>query len=81
MRPLRVSGRCGEVETASLLVALRAKGETAEELAAAAAVLREHMIRLETGRDGVLDKAVAQTGNTRYALAQHTARHVVIGGR
>ena len=31
------------------------KGETAEELAAAAAVLREHMVRLETGRPDVLD--------------------------
>ena len=31
------------------------KGETAAELAAAAAVLREHMVLLETGRDDVLD--------------------------
>lgn len=50
-----VGGRCGEMETAALLVALRAKGETADELAAAATVLREHMVRLETGRDDVLD--------------------------
>jgi anthranilate phosphoribosyltransferase len=50
-----MTGRCGEAETAALLVALRMKGETAEELAAAAAVLREHMVRLETGRDDVLD--------------------------
>jgi anthranilate phosphoribosyltransferase len=50
-----VAGRCGEVETAALLVALRMKGETAAELAAAAAVLREHMVRLETGRADVLD--------------------------
>jgi anthranilate phosphoribosyltransferase len=50
-----MAGRCGEAETAALLVALRMKGETAVELAAAAAVLREHMVRLDTGRDGVLD--------------------------
>jgi len=37
------------------LTALRMKGETAAELAAAAAVLREHMIRFETGREDVLD--------------------------
>jgi anthranilate phosphoribosyltransferase len=50
-----VAGRCGEAETAALLVALRMKGETAEELAAAAAVLRAEMVPLETGRPGVLD--------------------------
>ena len=50
-----MAGRMSEVETAALLVALRMKGETAEELAAAASVLREHMVRLETGRLDVLD--------------------------
>jgi anthranilate phosphoribosyltransferase len=50
-----MTGHCGEAETAALLVALRMKGETAVELAAAAAVLRQHMIRLETGRNDVLD--------------------------
>jgi anthranilate phosphoribosyltransferase len=50
-----MAGRWGEAETTALLVALRIKGETAVELAAAAAVLREHMVRLETGRDDVLD--------------------------
>jgi anthranilate phosphoribosyltransferase len=50
-----VAGRCGEAETAAVLVALRMKGETAEELAAAAAVLREHMVRFDTGRPDVLD--------------------------
>lgn len=48
-------GLCGEVETAAFLAALRMKGETASELAAAAAVLREHMIPFETGRSDVLD--------------------------
>jgi anthranilate phosphoribosyltransferase len=50
-----MSGRCGEVEAAALLVALRMKGETATEIAAAATVLRQHMVRFETGRDDVLD--------------------------
>src|SRR5207237_5337002 len=45
----------GEMQAGSLLVALRMKGESADEVAAAAAVLREHMVRLETGRDDVLD--------------------------
>jgi anthranilate phosphoribosyltransferase len=50
-----MTGRCGEAETAALLVALRMKGETAAELAAAGAVLREHMVRLDTGGREVLD--------------------------
>ncbi len=50
-----LSGHCGEVETAALLIALRSKGESAAEIAAAAAVLREQMVRFDTGRTGVLD--------------------------
>ena len=50
-----MAGRLGEAETAALLTALRMKGETAAELAAAAAVLREHMVRLDCGRTDVLD--------------------------
>jgi anthranilate phosphoribosyltransferase len=50
-----ISGRLDEPETAALLTALRMKGESADELAAAACVLREQMIRLDTGRTDVLD--------------------------
>jgi anthranilate phosphoribosyltransferase len=50
-----MAGRCEEAQTAALLTALRMKGETATEIAAAASVLREHMVRLDTGRDDVLD--------------------------
>jgi anthranilate phosphoribosyltransferase len=50
-----LSGACGDVETTALLVALSMKGETVEELAAAAAVLRELMIGLDLGRTDVLD--------------------------
>jgi anthranilate phosphoribosyltransferase len=50
-----LDGACGEMETAALLVALHVKGETAEELAAAAAVLREHCLPLNAGRNDVLD--------------------------
>jgi len=50
-----MAGGCAEADTAAVLVALHRKGETAPELAAAAAVLREHMVVLDTGRDDVLD--------------------------
>jgi anthranilate phosphoribosyltransferase len=50
-----ISGALGDAEIAALLVALRMKGETAGELAAAAGVVRENMVRLETGRDDLLD--------------------------
>ncbi len=50
-----LGGDCGELETAALLVALHMKGETADELAAAAAVLREYCVPLAAGRDDVLD--------------------------
>lgn len=50
-----VSGHASEVETAAILIALRMKGETAVELAAAASVLREHMLPFDSGRPDVLD--------------------------
>jgi anthranilate phosphoribosyltransferase len=74
-----IVGRCGEVEAAALLVALRAKGETAEELAAAAAVLREHMVRLETGRDDVLDTC-GTGGDSSGTFNISTATALVVAG-
>jgi anthranilate phosphoribosyltransferase len=54
-----LSGTCAEAETAALLVALHMKGETVDELAAAAAVLREYGCPLELPEalrpEGVLD--------------------------
>jgi anthranilate phosphoribosyltransferase len=50
-----LEGACGETETAALLVALRMKGETADELAAAAAVLREYRVPLDVQAEGLLD--------------------------
>jgi anthranilate phosphoribosyltransferase len=50
-----MTGQCGEAEAAAFLIALRMKGESATELAAAAMTLREHMRRWDPGRPGVLD--------------------------
>jgi anthranilate phosphoribosyltransferase len=50
-----MAGVWDDSQIAALLVGLQVKGETAEEIAAAASVLRENMIRLETGRTDILD--------------------------
>ena len=50
-----MGGRCGEAEAAALLVALAMKGETAGEIAAAAEVLREHMVGFDPGRPDAID--------------------------
>jgi anthranilate phosphoribosyltransferase len=76
-----VSGECGEVEMAALLVALRMKGETAEELAAAAAVLRERMVCLDTGRDDVLDTCgTGGDGAGTFNISTATALVVAAAG-
>src|SRR5260370_219800 len=48
-------GQHNEAEAAALLIGLRMKGETAGEIAEAARVLREHMIRWDPGLPDVLD--------------------------
>jgi anthranilate phosphoribosyltransferase len=50
-----VGGDCDEAAAAALLVALAMKGETADELATAAAVLRDYMVPLDAGRADHLD--------------------------
>jgi anthranilate phosphoribosyltransferase len=50
-----LAGACGPAEMAALLVALRMKGETAEELASAAAVMRRHCHPLDVGEGTFLD--------------------------
>lgn len=50
-----VAGRVDDARGAAILTALRIKGETAEEIAAAALVLREQMVRLVPVSGPVLD--------------------------
>lgn len=69
-----LDGACGEVETAALLVALHAKGETADELAAAAAVLREYCMPLAAGRTDVLDTCgTGGDGSCTFNISTATA--------
>lgn len=68
-----LDGGLGEVETAALLVALHAKGETADELAAAAAVLREYCLPLG-GRRDVLDTCgTGGDGSCTFNISTATA--------
>ncbi len=69
-----LAGRVPEAEIAAVLIALRMKGESAEELAAAAAVLRQHMTRLDTGRSGVLDTCgMGGDGSGTFNISTATA--------
>src|SRR5262245_41289636 len=74
-----VAGRCADAEVAALLTALRMKGETAVELAAAAAVLREHMVRLDAGRTDVLDTC-GTGGDETGTFNVSTAAALVVAG-
>jgi anthranilate phosphoribosyltransferase len=69
-----LDGACGTVETAALLVALHMKGETVDELAAAAAVLREYCLPLAAGRDDVLDTCgTGGDGSRTFNISTATA--------
>src|SRR5947209_13040150 len=48
-------GGIGDVEMAALLIAWRMKGETAGEIATAAATLRDSMVRLDLSLPNLLD--------------------------
>jgi anthranilate phosphoribosyltransferase len=50
-----MQGQCSAEEIAELLLALREKGETVEELAGAARAMRQHMTPIRTSRPGVID--------------------------
>ena len=74
-----LTGMWGPAETAALLVALRSKGETAEELAAAALVMRRHAQPLDTGRDDVLDTC-GTGGDGTGTFNISTATALVVAG-
>jgi anthranilate phosphoribosyltransferase len=48
-------GRYSDAQVAALLIALRMKGETAREIAAATRIVRKNMVRFESGCAGLLD--------------------------
>ena len=74
-----IAGRCGNAAGAAFLMALRMKGETAREVAWAAQVLREIMIRWQPGREGVLDTCgTGGDGSGTFNISTATA--LVVAG-
>lgn len=72
-------GEAGEAESAAFLVGLRMKGESAAEIASAARVLREHMIRWDPGRADVLDTCgTGGDGSGTFNISTATA--LVVAG-
>lgn len=50
-----MQGQCSQSEIAMLLTALRAKGETVDEIAGAAQAMRKHMTSIRHTRSGIVD--------------------------
>jgi len=73
-----MQGSCSEEEIAGLLLGLRAKGETVEEIAGAAQAMRMHMTPIRTSRETVIDTCgtggdASSTFNISTAAALVTA--------
>lgn len=74
-----MTGRCSDADSAAFLLALRAKGETAQEIAAGASALREHMVRWDAGCDNLLDTCgTGGDGSGTFNISTATA--LVVAG-
>lgn len=76
-----MTGPFDDAEAAAFLIALRMKGETAGEIAAAARVLREHMIGWQPPCDDVLDTCgTGGDGTGTFNISTATALVVAAAG-
>lgn len=73
-----MSGNAGEAQTAGFLIALRAKGETAQELAGLARTMRAHALPVQTGRSDLVDTAGTGGGTPTFNVST-TAAFVACG--
>jgi anthranilate phosphoribosyltransferase len=73
-----MSGDASEVQIAGLLIALRAKGETVEELAGLARTMRSFAAPVHTSRDGLVD--TAGTGGGRPTFNVSTTAALIASG-
>ncbi len=74
-----VSGDVSESQIAGVLVALRAKGETVEEIAGFVSVLRDKAIRVTPARDGLVDTC-GTGGDGTHTFNISTAAAIVAAG-
>jgi anthranilate phosphoribosyltransferase len=73
-----MEGRGSPEETAGLLIALRTRGETADEIAGLARTMRELATKVEVGIDGLLDTAGTGGGTPTFNVST-TAAFVAAG--
>ena len=59
-----LDGKAPEAAAGAFLIALRQKGETAQELLGAVAAIRERMIAFAVGRPAVTSLTLAEPGET-----------------
>jgi anthranilate phosphoribosyltransferase len=71
-----MSGRATEAQIAGFLVALRAKGETSEEIAGCAEAMRSHVVRVEPKRTDLVD-VVGTGGDGQCTINISTAAALV----
>ena len=68
-----MAGEASDTQIAAFLIALRTKGETADELAGLAQAMRSLAARVETGRDDLLDTAGTGGGRTTFNVSTTAA--------
>jgi anthranilate phosphoribosyltransferase len=73
-----MAGEASDIEISAFLIALRTKGETADELAGLAQAMRSLAARVETGRDDLLD--TAGTGGGRPTFNVSTTAALIAAG-
>jgi anthranilate phosphoribosyltransferase len=73
-----MDGNASEVETAGVLIALRTKGETVDEIEGLARTMRRFAIPVETGRDDLVD--TAGTGGGRPTFNVSTTAALIAAG-
>jgi anthranilate phosphoribosyltransferase len=72
-----IEGNASEAQAAAFLIALRTKGETVDEIAGLAAVLRDRAVRVEAG-DDLLDTAGTGGGRPTFNVST-TAAFIAAG--
>ena len=73
-----MEGRSSEAETAAFLIALRAKGETVDEIVGLARTMRRLATKVETSRDDLLDTAGTGGGLPTFNVST-TAAFIAAG--